>query len=751
MSEEAAASDLPAVLVKPWWLEPPKKAKGATTVEGLTPLPYEERLALTEEDREKGAAAARSGRAYFRKYPNIIRDIPADGAPQADFDAVIVRANEERLARYKKVEVCIPGWLDFMSDDAAAGMVRKVFTTTPDPKYADAAYLLGRFGIEVFPSLLENGKDHPEYADAYQRDAAENATLVESPRSAALLAAMAQGTKGKKLQPTMATYFERFPEASAIGVLPLVLAKATQKGALTAFTMLVDDGRDAIVLDVAKRYGDAALAATEELLANVRAPKSPPPMKWFDEAAMPPVLLRANGRHLPASAVRHLATLLGVSDPRRPAPGLADVKAACTPDSLERFAWSLFEAWLASGGDAKEDWAMLALGHLGGDESARKLTALVRAWPGESLHLRAVRALDALAQIGSDVSLMLLDGIAEKLKFKALQEKAREKIELVAKERKLTRDELADRIAPRLDLDDDGARVLSFGPRSFRVGFDEHLAPFVTDETGKKLGDLPKAKATDDAAQAKAATDAWKALKKDAKAVGGNQTARLERAMCTARRWSAADFTSLLVGHPLIVHLARRLLWGTYEGDELRALFRVAEDRTLAGADDEPFTLPSALPSGATVGLVHRLDLDDVVAQRWSQRFAEYELIQPFEQLARATYVVTDGERSAQALDRMKGVEVATGKVIGLEARGWRKGSPKDSGWIWDMVKPLGGDLYAELPIEGGFIVSAMSESPPKQGLGAVRLFRHRHAVELGALTPLAFSELVRDLESLRD
>ena len=69
---------------------------------------------------------------------------------------------------------------------------------------------------------------------------------------------------------------------------------------------------------------------------------------------------------------------------------------------------------------------MSALGLLGSDDTALKLTPLVRAWPGESQHQRAVFGLECLRAIGTDVALMQLNGIAQKVSFKGLKAKARE-------------------------------------------------------------------------------------------------------------------------------------------------------------------------------------------------------------------------------------------------------------------------------------------------------------------------------------
>ena len=72
----------------------------------------------------------------------------------------------------------------------------------------------------------------------------------------------------------------------------------------------------------------------------------------------------------------------------------------------------------------------------------------------------------------------------------------------VAAARSLSPDELEDRTAPDLGLDDQGTLLLDFGPRAFRVGFDEHLVPFVRTAEGERLAALPRPTKADDAAKA---------------------------------------------------------------------------------------------------------------------------------------------------------------------------------------------------------------------------------------------------------
>ena len=415
-------------------------------------------------------------------------------------------------------------------------------------------------------------------------------------------------------------------------------------------------------------------------------------------------------------------------------------RRSAIPKSLAELGWALFESWLGVGGSSKEGWAFAAVGLLGDDDCARKLAPLVRAWPGESQHARAVTGLDVLGAIGTDVALMHLHGIAQKVKFKGLQEKARIKMDELAKARGLTAEELADRLVPDLGLEENGSLVLDFGSRTFTVSFDEELKPYVLDASGTRLNDLPKPGKSDDASKAAEASERWKTLKKDARTVASTQIVRLENAMCSQRSWSAEDFKTFIVDHPLVVHLARRLVWGSG-----KTSFRVAEDRTFVTADDKDIKLP------ATVSLLHRLDMDEKTIAAWGDHFGRYELLQPFDQLGRALFTIEAKEKKSATLDRTKGMKVKTGKVLGLEVRGWRKGAAQDAGWVWDMIKTVG-KYELTLPLGGGLCMGWHEGTPSEQELGAVGIEdKDGKKATFGALSPVVFSEVVRELQMLRD
>ncbi len=488
-------------------------------------------------------------------------------------------------------------------------------------------------------------------------------------------------------------------------------------------------------------------------------PAKIPPLPLFYQ---PPLWtrpkLKNSSKVLPDNALLHLGEMLRFPQEEALYPGLLQVKDACTADSLAEFAWDLFTAWLTAGAPSKESWAFTALGVLGNDDTARKLTPLIRAWPGESQHKRATVGLDILAAIGSDIALMQLNGIAQKLKFKALQERAKEKIADIAESRELTVAELEDRLAPDLGLDDNGSLLLDFGSRQFTVSFDETLKPFVRDVSGSRLKDLPKPNKSDDESQANDAVNRYKLLKKDARTVAAQQVARLESAMCLRRRWSPENFQLFLVEHPLVRHLTRRLIWGVYSAEnQLLACFRVAEDNSYSTADDDLFTLPEG---DISVGIPHVLEISPTDAAAFGQLFADYELLPPFRQLDRNSYALTETERNASELTRWAGRKCPSGRVMGLANKGWIKGEPQDGGWIGWMIKPLGRwSLIME--IDEGFAVGmSPAELSAEQLLSKLWLWEGKaesygwgsnstQEAQLSVLDAITASELINDIEAL--
>ncbi|MBQ1091712.1 DUF4132 domain-containing protein [Streptomyces sp. B93] len=512
-------------------------------------------------------------------------------------------------------------------------------------------------------------------------------------------------------------------------------------GAGQALRLLAAEYGAETVVKAADACGPRAADIVGELLAadpleSALPAKVPAVGDWADPALLPQILLTGGGA-LPDDAVGHVLTMLALSRPGEVYPGVDVLTAHCTADSLAAFAWGVFEQWRFNGMPARESWALHALAWFGDDGTVRRLTPVLRAWPGENAHHRAVEGLDVLAAIGTDLALAQLHSISQRVPFKALKVRAQEKITEVAEGLGLTREQLGDRLVPDLGLDADGGTVIDYGTRRFTVGFDERLRPLVRDADGRLRKALPAPGAQDDPGLAPAERKRFAALKKDVRAVAADQLGRLEAAMVTGRTWPAAEFRELFVAHPLLSHPVRRLVWSRELDDEVTA-FRVAEDRTFRGVHDDEVTLPEK----SSVRLAHPYHLGDQVAA-WARVFAGHGILQPFPQLGRDVHTLTEEEAAGDRLTRFENTTVPVGRLLGLATRGWERGTPGDAGIQATFSRRVddGHELVCDL---SPGIVIGMPDLRDDQVFRAVRLFPR--GSRLGDLDPVLVSELLADL-----
>ncbi|GAA1969258.1 hypothetical protein GCM10009838_29960 [Catenulispora subtropica] len=611
---------------------------------------------------------------------------------------------------------------------------------------------VARFGADAVPAVL----------NVVGIDAATNAELI-LPLADSRIAALAAdwNARLKSVRPIAQAWLRRHPGVAARALVPAALDKAgkPRQAAEGALRFLAAEGFVAEVREAAAGYGAAAEAGIAVLLSvdplYAALPKTMPELPaWAEPQTLPQLLVAGRERALPPDAARNVVRMLTISPPDAPYPGLAAVHELCDARSLAAFAWGLFENWRTAEHPPKQSFAFDALRWFGDDDVVRRLSPLIRAWPGEGGHARAVTGLDVLAAIGGDTALIHLYGISQKVKFKGLKETARGRIAAIARDLRLTREQLADRLVPDLGLDGNGALELDYGPRRFTVFFDEQLKPGVTDEAGKRLKALPKPGVKDDAELAPAAYQRFTGLKKDVRTLAADQIARLELAMVTRRRWTGAEFEEYLVGHPLLRHLVRRLVWADYGpgGSAPRVAFRVAEDLSYADVGDDPCTLPA----DAAIGVAHPVDLAGDLP-RWSELFADYEILQPFQQLGRSVFVLTEQEAADRSLRRFDGLKTPAGKVLGLERRGWYRSDPADAGWQGHMLRDLAGGLTVVVDLDPGFGAGWAGQADDQQFQevwigqtqhGYTGYWRHHREAgsPFSVLDPVTASEVLRDL-----
>ncbi|QLY33066.1 DUF4132 domain-containing protein [Nocardia huaxiensis] len=401
-----------------------------------------------------------------------------------------------------------------------------------------------------------------------------------------------------------------------------------------------------------------------------RAPKLP---RWLPPVLLPQIRLRDTETALPESAVVQVITMLMASGPEGDHPELATVTALADPVSLSEFAWAVFDSWHLAAYPAKNGWVLHTLGRWGTEDTVRRFAPFLSSWPSNSATARAIEGLSVLAAIGGDVALMHLHTIAKKAKQATLKTRAKAMIEELSRAMDVSDEELADRAVPKTGL------------------------------SAKELA-----------------------------TVTNDQVRRFEAAMIDGRRWRACSYRALVVDHPVLGELARRLVWAVFAADgTVGGAFRVDDDRTFADVEDERFELPD----DALVGIAHPMHLGEDL-DRWRVLFADYELLQPFEQLDRGVYRFTPAEAASDQLPRFVDRTIPTGRLYGLRHHGWEMS-------YGDVKRRFGVLTYVTIVVDPG-IQGGYRYEADEQRILTVRINSH-----FGALDAVTASELLRQLERL--
>ncbi len=552
---------------------------------------------------------------------------------------------------------------------------------------------------------------------------------VESPRVAERMLSLASGKRAQ-----LATrYFVDYPEATTLGLASrLARGEGDPREILRALSRVVAAGHERAMIAALEACGAEAAAAAPELVAAARlmdCPEDAYPVPDFARPErLPPLLLREGGR-LPERASRHLVEMLVFLEAGKPPyAGAALVRDALDRVALDRFLIALVEA----AGNTEDDWAMLGLAALGGPDAMRAIVKRVKEWnASQSTRERALDALDTMVLGGRDAAAALTE-LLRKGTRGLVGERASHVLREIARREHLSEDELADMSTPSLDLASDGTVTLDFGPRTLRVVLGDDLSAIVVDEAGARVASV-RALKTDDPVKARASLDRLKSLKKALGESARAAAARLEQSMVLSRVWEMAIFRDY-VAHPLLGRVARRFVWARIDrrtGGVL-ATFRVSEDGSFADTNDSAV----ALGDDERVRVVHPMELAATNLARWSDVFADYEIIQPFPQLGRATFAPTREELVENALSRFRGKKALQMAIMGrLTSRGWEKvGDFSITGYVKRLRGVTAHYVLAQPMLPGPDFVNETEIGVASFGM------------PLGKVPPIAFSEVAYDL-----
>ena len=413
--------------------------------------------------------------------------------------------------------------------------------------------------------------------------------------------------------------------------------------------------------------------------------------RWLHPADVVP--MRVHGEPLDVDDTARVITALKKSTLDEPHPLIAPLVEACGNE--HQFAWSVFEVWRDAGAPSGDHWVMWTLGLFGNDLTALQLAPLMKRWPSERQNARALKGLAVLERIGTDNALATLAEVARIAKTSSLRRNAEEALARIAEGRGMTTDQLEDRVVPDCGLAKSGVNTIDYGTRSWRIVFKPDLKLALMDGDGALLTGPPRKKKTDDGPRVDQEKERWKILKRVLSDCLKRQRRRFKTALIEGRAWSIEDFADVLLVHPVLRELVRRLVWRTDEG----LVFRVAEDGSFADVEDEEIDLPYE----GFGRLAHPAELTVDEHAAWTEVLSDYEVIPPIEQLERSHRRLGSDEASRTAFVLPQGVREPFLAANILQSGGysrdfwgepWSREFPKLGGWRAQLEgDPFEGEL----------------------------------------------------------
>jgi hypothetical protein len=573
--------------------------------------------------------------------------------------------------------------------------------------------IVGKYELDALPPMLRLARRKP----------AVGAALLMPYLAQEVAELMAEWlTRSRQFRPVAQEWFARHGADGAALLIPAAIGAPPAQARTAALALVRLDAGD--VLAAAGKLGcreavQALLAGDPLDLVPAKIPAVP---AWADPELLPQVLLSGRADALPSRATAALLRMTAMSQLDAPYEGLRVIADHCDHGSLSDFAWSLCRLWEAEGRPSSQAWAMDALGYFGDDTVADRLAPMVRAWPSEGSVPRAKRGADVLAAMGTDRALGHLSALARNAKSTPLRTHAAAALDRVAADRGLLPEQLDDLLAPDLGLDGDPVEYRGI---SYLVDLGAEGDLILRDPSGQQLAKLPRPADDDE----KSVVSAWNSRRRKAKAVIGDQTARLEEAMVVQRRWALADFRSRIAAHPLVGRLARRLVW--------------ALDNRPVGLDRLGDLVDSAgglAGEGEWVRLAHPA-VDDFTP--WLSWLARIDAPQPFTQAGREVF----GDEDPSAYWQ-RTVEAAA--LYRLLRHGWHWGPAGRQARREQVFRPFGAEGRVVLTIDPG--VSAVYDPKEEPEQTIVELTFESSRGELGVFSDLplvARSELTRSLRAL--
>jgi hypothetical protein len=363
----------------------------------------------------------------------------------------------------------------------------------------------------------------------------------------------------------------------------------------------------------------------------------------------------------------------------------------------------------------------------------------------------------SLAELPDGAGVPYLARVLARVKYPKIKAKIDAALNEAALKAGIGRAELDEISVPTHGLDRDGSRRIAFaqGEAVIRVAGNSATLDWFND-AGKQLKSPSKA--------IKDEKELFKEVQSDLKELNadlGVQAQRLQQLYLQSRSWPADIWRTRYLDHPLVRGLARKLVWwiDRPDGNSVAVLL----DETGASLLDvagHPVSL-----DGATVRLWHPMDADVAAVEAWRDRLEALQVTQPFAQVWREVYALTDAERATATYTNRWAAHILKQHQAMTLARlnGWRVthrmwvDAPNDE--PWHLVIPAH-NLVADYWVKGaGGDDPQVSDSNAYVYVSTDRVQFHRipegaadsatgprrgDPVPLAEIPPVIYSEIMR-------
>lgn len=349
-------------------------------------------------------------------------------------------------------------------------------------------------------------------------------------------------------------------------------------------------------------------------------------------------------------------------------------------------------------------------------------------------------AVWALAEMAGEASAAAeLFRLGQKIKYPSARKLIDTKLTELANKSGQSVEALEDASLPHFDLSADSVRVVEFG--AARVVLKLHaegIDQSWLNAAGKPVKSVPSEVRKDHAAALASFVQSYK----DLEAARETQVLRLEQAWLEDRTWTFADWKANFLNHPVRRPIVQSLIWRVADQDILPCAEKL---ETVTGSGIE-------FPDDACVSLWHPITCSPATVLAWRDRIVELGLTQPIKQAHREIYVLTDAEISTSLYSNRFAAHILRQHQFKAlcQARGWAFNLMGGwDGWNVPTKRLPKHNLVAEYHVDtvdnnqtsdSGIVLYLSSDQ--------VRFLRtNNEPVELSAVPPILFSEILRDVD----